>query len=31
VKAEKIRLFYACVPALFGVLNPDSEDPAPKD
>jgi len=31
VKAEKIRLFYACVPALFGVLNPDSGDPAPKD
>lgn len=31
VKAEKIRLFYACFPALFGVLSPDSGDPAPKD
>jgi PII-like signaling protein len=30
VRAEKIRLFYASVPALFGVLNPDSGDPASK-
>lgn len=22
-----IRLFYACVPALFGVINPDTSDP----
>jgi PII-like signaling protein len=27
VRAEKLRLFYACVPALFGVINPDSADP----
>jgi len=25
--AEKIRLFYACIPALFGVINPDAADP----
>ena len=31
VRAENVRLFYACVPALFGVLNPDSADPASKD
>lgn len=31
VGAEKIRLFYACVPALFGVLNPDPTDPAARD
>lgn len=24
---EKIRLFYASVPAHFGVINPDSQDP----
>jgi uncharacterized protein len=24
---EKIRLFYASIPARFGVINPDSEDP----
>src|SRR5258708_36687272 len=24
---EKIRLFYASVPALFGVINPDAADP----
>jgi PII-like signaling protein len=32
--AEKVRLFYACVPALFGVINPDATDPpalAPPD
>jgi PII-like signaling protein len=28
---ENIRLFYACVPALFGVINPDSRDPPDKD
>ena len=28
VQAARIRLFYACVPALFGVINPDSADPA---
>ncbi len=28
VRAERIRLFYACVPALFGVINPDAGDPA---
>jgi len=28
---EKVRLFYACVPALFGVINPDRSDPPDKD
>jgi PII-like signaling protein len=28
VKAEKVRVFYAQVPAEFGVLNPDARDPA---
>ena len=27
VRAAGIRLFYACTPALFGVINPDSADP----
>jgi uncharacterized protein len=27
VHAQNIRLFYASVPALFGVINPDSADP----
>ena len=27
IGAEKIRLFYAHVPAHFGVINPDSADP----
>jgi PII-like signaling protein len=27
VHAERIRLFYACIPALFGVINPDAADP----
>ncbi len=27
VDEEKIRLFYASVPARFGVINPDSADP----
>jgi uncharacterized protein len=26
-----IRLFYACVPALFGVINPDASDPASEE
>jgi PII-like signaling protein len=28
---QGIRLFYACVPALFGVINPDASDPASED
>jgi uncharacterized protein len=27
VQGQKIRLFYASVPARFGVINPDSADP----
>lgn len=27
LEAEGIRLFYACVPARFGVINPDAADP----
>ena len=27
---QGIRLFYACVPALFGVINPDASDPPEK-
>ena len=27
VQAENIRLFYACIPAHFGVINPDDDDP----
>jgi uncharacterized protein len=27
VRGEKIRLFYASVPAHFGIINPDSGDP----
>ena len=27
VHQEKIRLFYAQIPARFGVINPDSADP----
>ena len=27
IAAEKIRIFYADIPARFGVLNPDREDP----
>ena len=27
VRAEKVRVFYALIPARFGVLNPDSDDP----
>jgi PII-like signaling protein len=28
---EGVRLFYACIPALFGVINPDAADPVDKD
>jgi len=28
VQSAGIRLFYACVPARFGVINPDSADPS---
>jgi PII-like signaling protein len=28
---EGVRLFYACIPALFGVINPDAADPEDKD
>jgi PII-like signaling protein len=28
VRAQHIRVFYACVPALFGVINPEAGDPA---
>jgi PII-like signaling protein len=31
LEQEKIRLFYARVPALFGVINPDAADPPLKD
>jgi hypothetical protein len=31
VAAEKIRLFYADIPARFGVLNPDRDDPPTSD
>ncbi len=27
VRAEKLRVFYARIPAKFGVINPDSNDP----
>jgi uncharacterized protein len=27
VRAEKVRVFYALIPARFGILNPDSSDP----
>jgi PII-like signaling protein len=28
VRAENVRLFYAMIPASFGVMNPDAGDPA---
>ena len=28
---EGVRLFYACIPALFGVISPDAADPEDKD
>jgi len=31
VQATGIRVFYACIPALFGVLNPGPGDPAPEE
>ena len=27
IRQEKIRLFYARIPAVFGVINPDADDP----
>jgi PII-like signaling protein len=27
IEAEKIRVFYACIPARFGTINPDMQDP----
>jgi uncharacterized protein len=27
VRAENVRAFYALIPARFGILNPDSDDP----
>jgi PII-like signaling protein len=27
VRAEEVRVFYALIPARFGILNPDSDDP----
>lgn len=29
VHREKLRLFYACLPATFGVINADAADPLP--
>ena len=26
IEQEKVRLFYACIPARFGILNPDRKD-----
>ena len=31
LEGEGVRLFYACVPALFGVINPDPTDPPDPD
>ena len=31
VHDQGVRLFYACVPAVFGVINPDPADPVSKD
>ena len=28
VEREKVRVFYACIPAQFGTLNPDAQDVA---
>ena len=27
IAEEKIRVFYTCIPAQFGVINPDAKDP----
>jgi uncharacterized protein len=29
LRKEKVRLFYAHIPARFGVINPDLQDPSP--
>ncbi len=31
LRLERVRLFYACTPARFGVINPDAADPAAED
>ena len=31
VQASGLRVFYACIPALFGVINPAAGDPTPED
>ena len=31
VRGEDVRVFYALIPARFGVLNPDSSDPPTRD
>ena len=31
VQATGIRVFYACIPALFGVINPAPGDPVPEE
>jgi uncharacterized protein len=31
LRREKVRLFYARIPALFGVINPDAADPPAQD
>jgi uncharacterized protein len=31
LRHEKVRLFYARIPALFGVINPDAADPPAQD
>jgi len=31
VQATGIRVFYACIPALFGVINPAPGDPMPEE
>ena len=29
IEREQIRVFYACIPARFGIINPDRKDVAP--
>jgi hypothetical protein len=31
VHATGVRVFYACIPALFGVINPGPGDPASEE
>lgn len=31
LQGQGIRLFHACVPAVFGVINPDASDPPTQD